>query len=119
MIVKFFLIVWLGELALLAAFLLIPDRGRWKRPAAGVLLAAALFFCGAVGFFILREKFFSMPRHREACDRAAQLIREGRRDALAEALRRDWYAEYHGRSLDQITQAFSDAVRKAEGEGGR
>lgn len=115
MIVKFFLIVWLGELALLAAFLLIPDRGRWKQPVAAVLLAAVLFFGGTVCFFLFREQFFSRPRHREACDRAAQLIREGRRDALAEAIRRDWYTEYHGSSLDQISKALYDAVRKADG----
>ncbi|UKI30552.1 MAG: hypothetical protein L6W00_21830 [Lentisphaeria bacterium] len=109
------IIVLVGEVAAVAAFLLIPDRGRWKRWAAGGLLAATVLLLAGVGGSSLREKIEGDSRNAAACRLAAEMIRNGRRAALEEALRRDWQKGTARLGFDEIAGAFLEAVQNAEG----
>ena len=61
----FCIIVLAGEVATIAAFLLIPDRGRWKRWAAGGLLAATvLLLAGVGGLLSVGENRRNFPERR-------------------------------------------------------
>ncbi len=108
--------VILLESGVIAAFLLIPERGNWKIRTGGILLAAALFLNGYLLTVFYLEKTCGYARNFEACNLAEEYIQAGKRDRLAAALKRDWWNEFAHRRFDETAAAFLEAIQNAETE---